>query len=73
MHALFEPLASADDLERFTRKLPQGEQLEEIPVAFALDVVVMALWQHRRLHGELPELVARFADLLEPAMFTSRE
>ena len=72
MKSLFEPMASGGDLDRFKRKLPQGERLEEIPVAFALDVVVMALWQHRRLHGELPELVTRFADLLEPAMFSSR-
>lgn len=72
VHTLFEPLASANELERFARDLPWGAQLEEMPVAFALDTVVMALWQHRRLHGELPELVARFADLFEPAMFVSR-
>lgn len=73
VHTLFEPLTSASDLDHIARDLPWGSQLEEMPVAFALDTVVMALWQHRRLHGELPELVARFADLFEPAMFTSRE
>jgi hypothetical protein len=73
VHTLFEPLASAGDLERHARKLPWGSQLEEMPVAFALDTIVMALWHHRRLHGELPELVARFADLFEAAMFASRE
>jgi hypothetical protein len=73
VHTLFEPLASATDLEHYAHKLPWGAQLEEMPVAFALDTIVMALWHHRRLHGELPELVARFADLFEAAMFASRE
>jgi hypothetical protein len=73
VHTLFEPLATAGDLERFAHKVPCQAAFEEMPVAFALDAVVMALWQHRRLHGELPELVGRFADLFEPAMFRSRE
>ena len=57
---------------RHTRAQLGVESSVEDLVAFALDVVVMALWQHRRIHGELPELVSRFADLLEPAMFSSR-
>jgi hypothetical protein len=73
VHTVFEPLAAGADLERFARKLPWGEGLEEMPVAFALDKIVMALWHHRRLHGELPDLVGRFADLFEAAMFTSRD
>lgn len=73
VHTVFEPLAAGGDLERFARRLPWGAELEEMPVAFALDTIVMALWHHRRLHGELPELVSRFADLFEAAMFASRE
>jgi hypothetical protein len=73
VHTVFEPLASGADLDAFARLLPWAEGLEEMPVAYALDRIVMALWHHRRLHGELPDLVGRFADLFEAAMFTSRE
>lgn len=65
---LFEPLVSVQDVQRHALGLPWGAQLEEIPVAFAMDVIASALWQHRRLHGELPQLVSRFADLFEPTM-----
>jgi hypothetical protein len=71
VHTLFEPLATVHDMQLHARKLPWGAQLEEIPVAFAMDVVASALWQHRRLHGELPQLVSRFADLFEPTMCRS--
>jgi hypothetical protein len=73
VHSVFEPLAAGGDLERCAHLLPWGEGLEEMPVAFALDTIVMALWNHRRLHGELPDLVSRFADLFEAAMFASRD
>jgi hypothetical protein len=71
VHTLFEPLVTAQDMEHQARELPWGAQLEEIPVAFAMDVIASALWQHRRLHGQLPDLVARFADLFEPSMCRS--
>jgi hypothetical protein len=65
---LFEPLITTQDIPRHAQTVAWGSQLEEIPVAFAMDVIASALWQHRRLHGELPQLVARFADLFEPTM-----
>jgi hypothetical protein len=68
VHSLFEPLITAQDIQGHARSLPWGARLEEIPVAFAMDVIASVLWQHRRLHGELPKLVARFADLFEPSM-----
>jgi hypothetical protein len=33
-----------------------------------MDVIAPALWHHRRLTGELPQVLTRFADLFEPAM-----
>ena len=71
VHTLFEPLVAAQDLEHHRNKLPWGVQLEEMPVAFAMDVIASALWQHRRLHGQLPQLVARFAELFEPGLWRS--
>jgi hypothetical protein len=71
VRTLFEPLATAQDLKRHASDLQRGDSLEEIPVAFAMDVIASALWQHRRLHGELPRLVSRFAELFEPAMWRS--
>ncbi len=70
VHTLFVPLATVNDVKRQANNLPWSAELEEIPVAFAMDVIASALWQHRRLHGELPQLAGRFADLFEPA--TSR-
>jgi hypothetical protein len=71
VHTLFEPLITTREIPRHARSSPWGAQLEEIPVAFAMDVIASALWQHRRLHGELPQLVGRFADLFEPGMWRS--
>jgi hypothetical protein len=68
VHTLFEPLSSEDDLQRIAHNFPGGMQLEEIPVAFAMDVIAPALWHHRRLTGELPQVLTRFADLFETAM-----
>ena len=48
--------------------MPLHLELEESPAAFAVDMIAAALWQHRRLHGELPDLVSRFADLFEPSL-----
>lgn len=68
VHTLFEPLSSDEDLQRIAHNFPGGLQLEEIPVPFAMDVIAPALWHHRRLTGELPQVLTRFADLFEPAM-----
>ena len=66
VYAVFEPLAAAEGVQRHARALPCAVPPEEIPVAFAVDVIASALWHHRRLTGELPQIVARFADLFEP-------
>jgi hypothetical protein len=73
VHTVFEPLASAHDVERHSRALPGRPALEEIPVSFAVDVVTAALWHHRRLTGELPEVLTRFADLFEPWLWRGAE
>lgn len=68
VHTVFEPLATRDDVQRHAKALPCKQELEETPATFAVDVIAAALWQHRRLHGELPELVSRFAELFEPSL-----
>jgi hypothetical protein len=35
--------------------------------------VTAALWHHRRLTGELPEVLTRFADLFEPWLWRGAE
>jgi hypothetical protein len=65
---LFEPLATGDDLAQRASQLPYHEPLEDIPAAYAVDVIAAVLWQHRRLHGALPDLVSRFADLFDPTL-----
>jgi hypothetical protein len=67
-NTLFEPIATTADMQRVARGLPRAGSLEEIPVAYAVDVIAAALWHHRRLHGELPQVVTRFADLFERAV-----
>lgn len=65
---LFEPIAISDDLAQHATQLDHPEPLEDIPAAYAVDVIAAALWQHRRLHGALPDLVTRFADLFDPTL-----
>jgi hypothetical protein len=65
VETLFEPLVSTDEVDRRAGGLPWGRGLETSPVPFAVDVIAGALWHHRRLHGQLPQVVARFADLFE--------
>lgn len=67
-HTVFEPLATREDVPRHAKALPCPVEFEASPVAYAVDVIAAALWQHRRLHGELPELVSRFAELFEPSL-----
>jgi hypothetical protein len=68
---LFEPIATSADLNRHAQALSHPGTLEESPAAFAVDVIAAALWQHRRLHGTLPDLVTRFADLFDPTLHRS--
>lgn len=67
-HTVFEPLATRDDVLRHAKALPAPSELEESPATYAVDVIAAALWQHRRIHGELPDLVSRFAELFEPSL-----
>ena len=62
-HALFEPLAHHEQAREHVLDLPQSLLFEEMPVPFAIDTVTGALWNHRRVQGELPECVQHFADL----------
>jgi hypothetical protein len=52
--------------------LPSQLRFEEMPVAFAIDAVTSVLWNHRRLHGSLPQCVEHFADMfsIDPATTT---
>jgi hypothetical protein len=68
IHTVFEPLATRDDVQRHAKALPSKLELEDSPATYAVDVIAAALWQHRRIHGELPDLVARFAELFEPSL-----
>ena len=67
---LFEPIATGDDLAHHATQLAHVTDgpLEDIPAAYAVDIIAAALWQHRRLHGVLPDLVTRFADLFDPTL-----
>jgi hypothetical protein len=66
VHSFFEPLVRATDARHSAERLRHAGQMEEAPPAFAVDVVTPVLWGHRRKHGDLPEVVAHFADLFEP-------
>lgn len=52
-----------EDVMERAATLDTRVRLEQIPGAFAIDVVAPALWNHRRVHGELPAVLADFADL----------
>ncbi|MGD8861726.1 MAG: hypothetical protein PVI30_17075 [Myxococcales bacterium] len=66
VYSFFEPLVRTDDAPGSAERLRHADALEEAPPAFAVDVVTPVLWSHRRRHGDLPEVVAHFADLFEP-------
>ena len=68
VHTVFEPLATREDVQRHAKALPSTLELEDSPATYAVDVIAAALWQHRRIHGELPDLVTRFAELFEPSL-----
>jgi hypothetical protein len=65
--AIFDPLVHDAEAAQQTAQLPSALDFEEMPMAFAIDLVTPALWNHRRLHGGLPPGVRRFADLFSIA------
>lgn len=62
-HASFDPLAHHEHAAKHSGGLPSVLRFEEMPVPFAIDTVTSVLWNHRRLHGALPECVKPFADM----------
>lgn len=68
-HSLFEPMAHHEKARAVEQELPSTLRFEEMPVAFAIDAVTSVLWNHRRLHGSLPQCVEHFADMftIDPA------
>jgi hypothetical protein len=62
-HSGFDPLANHEKARDSERGLPSRLRFEEMPVAFAIDTVTTVLWNHRRLHGALPQCVEHFADM----------
>jgi hypothetical protein len=53
------------ELTEHVAQSPPRARLERIPIAFAVDVITRVLWHHRQMHGALPPLLARFADLFD--------
>jgi hypothetical protein len=66
VHAKSERFDGEDSLSERARTLTAEYALEPSPLEFGTEVVAKALWQHRRLHGSVPEAVRDFADLLGP-------
>lgn len=62
-HSHFEPLVHHGDVARQRQHLPLDLVFEQMPLSYAIDLVTVPLWQHRRLHGRLPDDMERFADL----------
>ena len=62
-HAIYDPLLHAQEARKLIADLPEALQFEEMPLGFAIDMAAPALWGHRRMHGELPSEMERFADL----------
>jgi hypothetical protein len=62
-----EPLIHERDLPGYLSGLREGARLERIPLAFAVDLIAPVLWHHRRVHGAIPALLARFAELFDVA------
>ena len=62
-HSTFDSLAHHEAAREAEKTLPAQLRFEEMPVAFAIDTVTTVLWNHRRLHGQLPECVEHFADM----------
>lgn len=62
-HAAFDPLQHHEQAPKHVSDLPTELRFEEMPVQFAIDTVTSVLWNHRRLHGVLPDCVKPFADM----------
>jgi hypothetical protein len=62
-HSGFDPLTNHEKARESEHGLPNQLRFEEMPVAFAIDMVTTVLWNHRRLHGEIPQCVEHFADM----------
>lgn len=65
-HALFDPLAERTPAADRMCDLPGRLHFEQMPVEFVVDLMTQVLWNHRRVHGTLPEVVRHFADLFAP-------
>lgn len=61
--AVYEPLAHFREARGILQDLPNELYFEEMPLSFSIDMAAGPLWNHRRIHGDLPEEMARFADL----------
>jgi hypothetical protein len=62
-HSAFDPLSHHENARASEHSLPGHWHFEEMPVAFAIDMVTNVLWNHRRKRGSLPECVEHFADM----------
>lgn len=65
-HALFDPLAEGAPAMDRSHDLPSRLRFERMPVEYVVDLMTKVLWNHRRVHGTLPEVVRHFADLFGP-------
>lgn len=62
---VFETMVVAEDGIKHVSALGLASTQHLVDVEDALDRMVSALWQHRRLHGHMPEGVDRMAALLD--------
>jgi hypothetical protein len=65
-HAMFDPLAEQQPAPERARDLPARLRFERMPVEYVVDLMTQVLWNHRRIHGTLPDVVRHFADLFAP-------
>jgi hypothetical protein len=72
-HSAFDPMTHHEDARAGERSLPTHLRFEEMPVAFAIDTVTSVLWNHKRLHGVLPESLEHFADMFSIDRATAAE
>jgi len=66
-HAIFDPMVHDGEALSHKASLPPDLRFENVPMAFAIDLVTPVLWSHRRQSGALPPGVRRFADLFSIA------
>ncbi|MDH5671699.1 MAG: hypothetical protein OEZ06_06090 [Myxococcales bacterium] len=63
VEVFFEPITTTAAAEERACTLADGGDLERIPVSFAVDLLTPVIWNHRRRHGSVPDVLQRFADL----------